>query len=91
MPRNARFRTLPGSTKAYLDQRLRAACGITFDDIANAELSFDVIRGAYLAAASDLWEAIRFERTRLEARTTPPTPHEGSMRAISGWTKRAPS
>lgn len=61
MPRNARFRNLPGSTKAYLDQRLRAACGI------NAELSFDVIRAAYLEAASDLWEAIRFERARLEA------------------------
>ena len=54
MPRNAWFRNLPGSTKAYLDRRLRTACGITFDDIANAELSFDVIREAYLAAASDL-------------------------------------
>jgi hypothetical protein len=67
-----RFRDLPGSTKAYVNEHLRAACsGITFADIADAELCFDVIRDMYLAAASDLWEAIRFERARLEVRGAP--------------------
>ena len=35
----ARFKDLPGLTKAYLDEHLRAACSrITFADIADAEL-----------------------------------------------------